>query len=866
MINTEKRKKNMQFKINGIHKEYSGDPELPLLTYLREHEFILSPKDGCAPQAACGCCTVELNGKSVLSCVIPMRKVADGEVITIEGIGEYRQRVFANAFVEKSGVQCGFCTPGIVMQAKVLIDHNPSPSREEIAAALNHNLCRCTGYKKIIDSIIYAAEAIRDLKEIPAVTTDGKVGRRHPKYNAADAVLGRSPFVADIRLDGMVHAALKFSDHPRAKVLSVSTERAEKLPGVIRIFTAKDVSGNRYTGLIVSDWPLMIAEGEETRYIGDVLSGVVAETEQIAREATGMIDISYEVLPPLTDPEKALDPGIHKIHPKGNLLSETNIDRGNTEKALRESAFSSTGVYNTQRIEHGFMETECSVARMSGDTIEILSQGQGVYEDRKQIAGLLGLPLEKVRVILVPNGGGFGGKEDLTVQGHAALFAFLLNKPVRVALTRDESIMMHPKRHPLRMKYTLGCNAEGKLTALKADILGDTGAYASVGMKVLERAAGHATGAYFVPNVTVTSKAVYTNNIPNGAMRGFGVNQVTFAIENCIDDLCRQGGFDRWQFRYDNALTEGDMTSTGQIIRAGAGVKETLLAVKDVFRNARYAGIACGIKNTGIGNGMADEGKIKIEIISEKKVILNHGWTEMGQGVNTMAVQFFCEETGIDPAVVEVKVDTAEGAVSGMTTASRATSIIGNSIHNTCKKLRADLLEKSLSELAGSVYHGEWTCNWTTKPGDTSREIVTHYSYSYATQVVTLDDEGNIDTIYAAHDAGKIINPSLFEGQIEGSVHMGLGYAISEDLEMKDGFPVSTKLRNCGILRAKQMPEVKVIGIEVPDPNGPHGAKGVGEIGLVPTAGAVANAFCQYDGTRYYKLPIKTRVKSVRKD
>jgi len=857
---------NMQFTINGIKKEYNGDPELPLVRYLREREHILSPKDGCAPQAACGCCTVELNGKSVLSCVIPMRKVADGHVVTIEGIGEYRQRVFANAFVEKSGVQCGFCTPGIVMQAKVLIDNNPSPTREEVAAALNHNLCRCTGYKKIIDSILFAAEAIRDLKEIPAVTTDGRVGRRHPKYNSADAVLGRSPFVADVQLDGMVHGALKFSDHPRAKVLSIDVSRAKKLDGVIRVITAGDIPGNRYTGLIVPDWPLMIALGEETRYIGDVIAAVIAETEDIARAAAGLINIRYQVLPPLTDPETALAPDINKIHPKGNLLSETNIDRGKTEIALKESAYISSGVYNTQRIEHGFMETECSVARMSGDTVEVLSQGQGVYEDRKQIAGLLGLPLEKVRVILVPNGGGFGGKEDLTVQGHAALFAFLLKKPVRVALTREESIIMHPKRHPLRMKYTLGCDKNGKLTALKADILGDTGAYASVGMKVLERAAGHATGAYFIPNVIVRSKAVYTNNIPCGAMRGFGVNQVTFAIENCIDDLCEQGGFDRWQFRYDNALTEGDMTSTGQIIRAGAGVKETLLSVKDIFRNAKYAGIACGIKNTGIGNGMADEGRIRIEIISGEKVILHHGWTEMGQGVNTMAVQFLCEETGINPDIIEVIVDTASGAISGMTTASRATSIIGNSIHDTCKKLRADLAGNSLSELSGNVYHGHWTCDWTTKPGDTSREIVTHYSYSYATQVVTLDDEGNIDTIYAAHDAGKIINPSLFEGQIEGSVHMGLGYAISEDLEMKDGFPLSTKLRSCGILRAKQMPEVKVIGIEVPDPNGPHGAKGVGEIGLVPTAGAVANAFYQYDGTRYFTLPIKTRVKSVRKN
>ena len=784
----------MNFTLNGNNKTYKGDPELPLLTYLREYEGITSPKDGCAPQAACGCCVVELNGKGVLSCAIPMKKVDGGKVITIEGIGEYRQRVFANAFVEKSGVQCGFCIPGIVMQAKVLIDKNPTPTRKEIEQALQPNLCRCTGYKKIVDSILYAADAIKDLKEILTPETDGRIGKRHPKYDAANLVLGKSPYIADMKLPEMVYGALKFSDHSRAKVLSINIKKAEMLSGVLKIFTAKDIPGNRYSGLIISDWPLMIGVGEETRYVGDVLAGVVAETETIARHAVKLIEVEYEVLKPLNDPEHALDPDVNKIHPKGNLLSETIINRGEVERAIKEADYISTGVYYTQRIEHGYLETECSIARTKEDGIEVLSQGQGIYEDQKQIAEILNLPLDKVRVILVPNGGGFGGKEDLSVQGHAALYSYLLKKPVKVYLNRDESIIMHPKRHPMRMNYILGCDKKGKLTVLKADILGDTGAYASVGMKVLERAAGHSTGPYHIPNVGVISRAVYTNNLVCGAMRGFGVNQVTFAVESCIDDLCEKGGFDRWQFRYDNALTEGDMTSTGQIINRGSGVRQTLLAVKDIFKNSKYAGIACGIKNTGIGNGMADEGIVKIEIVSEKKIILNHGWTEMGQGVNTMAVQFLCEETRIEPDIVEVRVDTAEEASAGMTTASRATSIIGNSIANACKKLREDLKTHSLKELAGKYYNGEWVCDWTTKPEDKSKEIITHYSYSYATQVVVLNDEGKIDTVYAAHDAGKIINPSLFEGQIEGSIHMGLGYALTEDLELEEGVPKRYKI------------------------------------------------------------------------
>jgi CO/xanthine dehydrogenase Mo-binding subunit len=347
-------------------------------------------------------------------------------------------------------------------------------------------------------------------------------------------------------------------------------------------------------------------------------------------------------------------------------------------------------------------------------------------------------------------------------------------------------------------------------------------------------------------------------------MRGFGVNQTAFALESCLDDLCEQGGFDRWQFRYDNALDDGDMTATGQVIESGAGAKATLLAVKDAFYSAKYAGIACGIKNTGIGNGMPDASKVRITIAAADKVIIDHGWTEMGQGVHTMAVQVLCNETGLDPNIVQVRVDTASEQEAGMTTASRATSLIGNAIIEAAKGLKQDLAGHSLADLVGNKYEGEWVVDWTTKPGAMVEKVTTHYSYSYATQLVTLDDEGYIDRIVAAHDAGKIFNPTLFEGQLEGSIHMGLGYAISENLELDQGRPKSTRLRDCGILRAWEMPEMEVIGVEVPDPYGPYGAKGVGEIGLVPTAGAVANALYQYDKVRRYSLPMPVKKRSWR--
>ena len=882
----------IQLTVNGMPLAYEGDPERALMNVLREDMGIISPKDGCAPQAACGCCVVQVDDRAMLSCVTKMSKLAGKSITTTEGLGEYRQNVFANAFVKEGGVQCGFCIPGIVMQANNLINRSPQPSRADIEKCLTPHLCRCTGYKKIVNAIQTAAEAIHSEEEVDMPEVEGGIGTRLPKYQAQDLVLGQHRYVDDIRLEGMKYGALKFSDHPRALIKAMDLSAAQAHPGVLRIFTADDVPGDRHIGLIKQDWPLMIAVGETTRYVGDVLACVVAESDAIAREAVALIDIDYEVLEPVTDMHAAMLAESPSVHEGGNILSQSITSRGDLDQAMAGAAFSAHGVYETQMIEHGFMEPEACIAyppaqsagqdpgdgEQSGVMIEVLSQGQGVFEDRVQIAKLLGLPQDKVRVELVANGGAFGGKEDLSVQGHAALAAYLMRAPVKIRLTRDESIIMHPKRHPIWMEYSIGCDENGMLSYCKGRFVGDTGAYASVGMKVLERSAGHATGAYNFPVTDIVSTAVYTNNLPCGAMRGFGVNQTAFALESCIDDLCEQGGFDRWQFRYQNALDDGDMTATGQVIEAGAGAKATLEAVKDEFRDAKFAGIACGIKNTGIGNGMPDSSKVTISVVADSqpqqdegatkrgfaggigegvKVIIDHGWTEMGQGVHTMAVQTLVTETGIHPSLIEARVDTSSEMVTGMTTASRATSLIGNAIIDACQRFKADLEYHKLGELAGRVYEGEFKVDWTTKPGAMVEKVYTHYSYSYATQVVILDEAGQVEKIIAAHDAGKIFNPTLFEGQLEGSIHMGLGYAISEDLPMEGGHPKSTMLRKCGILRAKDMPEMEVIGVEVPDPYGPYGAKGVGEIGLVPTAGAVANALYQFDGVRRHKLPMR---------
>jgi len=846
----------IEFFLNSIQENYSGDQERSLLDYLRVDRKLTAAKDGCSGQGACGACMVEIDGRARLACAIKMKKLSGARVFTPEGFPESVLQNIAASLVNEGGVQCGFCTPGFISSIKVLLDKNPDPNIDEIRKALKPHLCRCTGYKKIEKGIQKAASAIKQGESVNIKNTTGKIGERQPKYEAFDTAIGKRDFVDDIHLDAMLFGALKFSAYPKAIIKKIDTSEAEILAGVHRIVTARDIPGKQKIGLIIHDWHLMIGEGQCTHFIGDVIAGVVADTEEIARKAIELIEVEYEVLDAVTDVFEAINGD--RVHPeRPNNFDTTQFTLGDTANAFQEAAFVSEGSFTTQRIEHAFLEKEAAIARPDGQGgIELFSQSQGVYEDRRQVAEILGIDEANVRVILVPNGGGFGGKEDLSIQGQTALFSWLTDKAVKISLTRAESIRLHPKRHPVFMDMKLAANEKGQLTALQLKAVGDTGAYASVGMKVLERVAGHAAGGYFVPNVDIEAKTVYTNNIPSGAMRGFGANQVCFALECCVDELCEQGGFDKWQFRYDNALQNGLRTSTGQKLN-GVGIRACLDAIKADYQNAKYSGLACAIKNSGVGNGMTDESTTNIKVISKDKVIIEHGWTEMGQGVHNMALQTFCEETGLNPEIIEVKVDTEAQIKTGMTTSSRATALLGLAVINACKNLKQDLVNNDLSELSGKTYRGSYVCDWTTKPGSDIEEPIIHYSYGYAAQLCIMNDDGQINKIVAAHDAGKIMNPMLFEGQIEGGVHMGIGYAISEDLPMKDGYLVHDHMRKLGILRAHETPEIIVKGVEVADPVGPYGAKGIGEIGLVPTAACVANAYCAYDGIKRYELPLQ---------
>jgi xanthine dehydrogenase molybdenum-binding subunit len=853
----------MDVVLNGRRITVEARPGASLLELLREGCGLRSMKDGCAPEGSCGACTVIVDGRAVVSCAQPAERVAGRRIETLEGLSPDVRDAWAAAFTVTGGSQCGFCTPGIVMKAEALVRRNPAPDRGDIAHALAGNLCRCTGYVKVIDAIERVAAGRRG-DEVTAIGMEssvtapgGSVGARVARLDAPGLALGERPFVADLHRPGMLHGALRFADHPRGLVRRIDVSRAAAHPGVVRVVTAADVPGERVQGLLERDWPVLVAEGEETRCVGDVLAAVAATSRAAAREAAALIEVETDELPALTDPIAALQPDAPAIHPHGNLLASTTIRRGDVDAALAGAAHVVTETFRTQRIEHAFLEPEAALAEPSADGgVHVHSQGQGAWEDRRQIASLLGVPETTVRVTQVATGGAFGGKEDLAVQGQAVLLAVVTGRPVLLALSRRESIRLHPKRHPLVMTYTAGCDSEGRLLAVRARIVGDTGAYASVGAKVLERAAGHACGAYRVPAVDIESLAVYTNNPPAGAMRGFGVPQVTFAMDGVLDRLAALVGIDGWEIRWRNALEVGDRCTTGQRLGRGVGLKRTLLAVRDAYRGARYAGIACGMKNTGIGNGVTEHGRAILRPEADGTVTLFHSWTEMGQGIHTALAQIAADELGIDVARIVARVDTERELDTGETTASRATTLGGQAVLDAARRLRAALGGRPTAALAGTEVEDTHVVDWTTPLGADVSEPVTHLAYGWATQVVVLDDAGRLERVVAAQDVGRAINPLFLEGQVEGGVHMGLGYALTEELEVVDGRP-ATSLKALGILPAGAMPPVEVILIEEPQPEGPLGAKGAGEAVLVPTAAAVAGAIRRFDGRWRTTLPMR---------
>ena len=841
------------FTLNGAPVEVPDD-RAHLLVALREDLGIISAKDGCAPSGQCGCCTVLLDGKAVVACQVSLEKVAGREVVTLEGIEE-RQR-YADAFAAAGALQCGFCTPGILVRTKALLEKDDL-TREKAARHLGAHLCRCTGYIKILDAIEALARG-----ESPVPCLDGGVGARAGKHQGTALSAGTRPFIDDLSPEGLLHAVLRLADHARADVVRIDTTAAAAVPGVEAVLTAADVPGELRVGLIHKDWPVFIPEGGRTSYLGDVLAVVVAADRATAERAAALVDVTYEVLTPIVDPEAALAGDEDAVWGlDGNELSRSTYARGgDVDAALAASAHVVRQAFRTQRVEQAFLEPESTLAAPRPDgVLQVWSGGQGVWDDRDQIASVLGLPIDAVEVELVSNGGAFGGKEDMANQAQTALAAHLLQRPVKCTLTREQSLLIHPKRHPIAMSYEAGCDAEGRVTALRARLIGDSGPYASVGMKVLERAAGHAGGPYAWPTIDVESVAVRTNNPVCGAFRGFGANQAQFATEGVLDRLAELVGISGWEIRARNVIEPGALWGPGQRMDDGClGARQCLDAVRPAYDAAiaegRPVGVGLGLKNAGLGNGLVEVAKAVVRFEEDGTIEVRHCWTDMGQGVDTVARQVAVEELGVDPARIRVLVDTSRELGTGQTTGSRGTIMGAGSVADACAAALADGCRPGID------YPGEYRVDWTNSLNDGVAEPVIHSTFGYAAQLVILDPEtGAVARVVAAHDVGRAVNPVLCEGQIEGAVHMGLGYALSEDFPADDqGRPTNMTLRSLAIIRPKDMPPVDVILVESPQPNSPYGIKGVGEIGLVPTAGAVAAALHAHDGEWRSQLPMTT--------
>lgn len=838
--------------ING--QIYETETDKKLIRYLRDDLRLTSVKDGCS-EGACGTCTLIVDGKATRACIPMVSKMEGKKILTVEGLSQREKDVYGYAFAKAGAVQCGFCIPGMVMCAKALLDANPTPDRLEVIAAIRNNVCRCTGYKKIIEAILLSARILRE--GLPVKEEQGKVpvGMAMQRIDAREKVLGTGEYPDDVYLDGMIYASAVRSKYPRARVLAIHTEKARELQGVVGVFTANDIPGDIKVGHLKQDWDALIPVGGMTHYLGDAICLVAAESMEVLEEAKSLVEVDYEVQDGVFDPFGALKEGAPKVHESGNILAHEHLIRGDAGQAIAGAKYKVTNHYETPWTEHAFLEPETAVAMPFDDGVFIYSTDQGTYDTQHECSLMLGLPKEKIIVENKLVGGGFGGKEDVTVQHHAALVAYLTKRIVKVKLTRKESILIHPKRHPMWIDVTTACDEEGYLVGMKAKVVSDTGAYASLGGPVLQRACTHAAGPYNFQNIDIDGTAVYTNNPPAGAFRGFGVTQTCFASEMNLNQLAEMVGISPWEIRYRNAIRPGQVLPNGQIADASTAVAETLEAVKDIYDSEPYAGIACAMKNAGVGVGLPDWGRCRL-LVKRGKVQIHTGASCIGQGLGSVLVQVLSETTGLALDEIEYcRPNTSMAPDSGTTSGSRQTLVTGEAARRAALKLCEDLKEHSLSGLEGKEYYGEYLAK-TDKMGADVPNPVSHVAYGYATQLCALNEDGTVKKMAAAHALGKAVNPLSVEGQIEGGVVIGMGFALTEKFPLEEGMP-KAKFGTLGLFKADKVPELQSIIVEKPGIEEAYGAIGIGEITSIPTAPAIAGAYYRWNGKFQTQLPLE---------
>ena len=848
------------FYLNG--EEITVTKKQSLLRFLRDELHITSAKDGCS-EGACGACTVLINGEPCRACIPDTDRLDGKRVLTVEGLSDFEKAAFTFAFGEAGAVQCGFCIPGMVLCGKALLDKCPDPTDEQIRFAIRNNYCRCTGYVKIIAAIRLAGKILREGKIPLPSATDWKLGSRVHRLDVEEKVLGYGKFPDDFYVDGMCYGSAVRSKYARARVLSIDATAAKKLPGVIAVLTAEDIPGENKIGHLKHDQYTLIPIGGLTHYLGDAVALVVAENQTVLEKAKKLVKVQYEVLPAVHNIQEAAasDAPLVFDEEKNNVQAYKHVSRGNAEEAIKNAKFVLTEHFETPWTEHAFLEPECAVSYIDGDgDVMIISTDQSAHTTLHECSLLLGTKKVKVQNGLV--GGGFGGKEDMSVQHHAALITYCTGKPVKVKLSRAESLLVHPKRHHFEMDFTMGCDENGKILGVKAKCASDTGAFASLGGPVLERACTHAAGPYAYENFEIEGTAYYTNNPPAGAFRGFGVTQTCFATETLLNMMADLVGISPWEIRYRNAIRPWGVLPNGQIVDDSTGLVETLEAVKPYYDEAVAAGkpvgLACAMKNAGVGVGIPDWGRCKLIVENDGKVHIYSGASCIGQGLGTVLVQMIVTNTDLtrDDIVYE-RSNTWIAPDSGDTSGSRQTLVTGEACRRACEKLMAAKEGKALTDLIGQEFYGEYLAK-TDPLGADVPNPVSHVAYGYATQLCILDEKtGKIDTIVAAHDVGKAVNPLSCEGQIEGGVVMSMGYALREQYPIDRNCKPIEKYGELGLFRAHEIPPtIKAIVVDKPGLNVACGAIGIGEITSIPTAPAIADAYFRLDGERRFSLPL----------
>lgn len=928
-------KKMIELHVNGKKVAFEPKPGEMLADLLRERLNLTGTKIGCN-EAECGACTVLVNGEPILSCTYPAVKAAGKDVLTIEGLADKGAKIqtaqeqdafqrelsrlhpLQQAFILYGAVQCGFCIPGQLMTAYALLENNPQPSEDEIRHALKDTLCRCAGYPTIVRAIQAGAQALQSGEPVPPpdfipdVEKRRVIGTLVTRPDAVEKVTGAAVFTDDIHFEGMLHARAKRAEIPHAILTRLDISKAKALEGVAAVLTAQDIPGENNHGLVIYDWPVMVGIGERVRYVGDAVAIVAAETREIATQALDLIEAEYEPQPVISDPVQARRPDVPALHPDGNLLKHIKVRKGDVQQGFEEAEVILEHTFRTATIDHAFLEPECSIARPTADgRMEIYVGSQIPYADRNQVARALGWPEERVRVVGQLMGGGFGGKEDIMGQIHTALLANVTGRPVKLLFDRHESLLVHPKRHATQIRVKIGARKDGMLTAIETELYGDTGAYASLGEKVLTRATTHSSGPYEVPHTRADCYAMYTNNPPSGAFRGFGVTQSAFAIESMMDTLAETLQMDPIELRKMNALHVGSITSTGQELRESVGLSTCIEKVTEQLKQLagpspfkpqtdpntphlrRAWGFAAGYKNTGLGGGAPDKSGAEVELYENGTLEVRTSSAELGQGLVTVLRMIVAEEFAISAEKVRVLVmDTDLTPDGGPTTASRQTFVTGNAAlyaARTLKQAIATTLAEKYDQPPQNIRFIEGLAQvnghqlplgeavrimraegrepraryeyWAPQTQPLGQGGDMHFAFSFAAQaaeveVNTLTGEVRVLRIITANDVGKAINPLGLQGQVEGGIMMGIGNALTEEFIVEEGRVFTDRLARYRIPNITQTPEIISIIVEDPIEAGPYGAKGVGELVSIPTTPAITNAIYNAIGVRVDRLPV----------